>query len=67
MNLDEEMMIKSCMKKNVVSIKTTATLKEAARKMSQHHIGLLPVVEKNNRIVGMIACLTFFRLNYQHF
>lgn len=48
-------MIKSCMKKNVFSIQANATLREAAKKMAGHHIGLLPVVDQENKVIGIIG------------
>lgn len=48
-------MIKSCMKKNVFSIQASATLREAAKKMASHHIGLLPVVDLENKVIGIIG------------
>ena len=48
-------MVKNCMKRNVVSISETATILEAAALMSARHIGLLPVIDQQNKLVGMIG------------
>lgn len=48
-------MIKNCMKRNVVSISESATILEAALLMSKRHIGLLPVVDKNMKVVGTLG------------
>lgn len=48
-------MIKSCMKRNVVSIASSATIREAAKAMSSRHIGILPVVDDKNILVGVIG------------
>jgi CBS domain-containing protein len=43
------------MKKNVISIQATSTVRDAAIMMSHHHVGLLPVVDQDNRYLGMIG------------
>lgn len=43
------------MKRNVVSISDTSTIREAAAAFVQNHVGLLPVVDKDNRPVGVIG------------
>jgi CBS domain-containing protein len=49
------MKISSCMKRNVVSIPVTATVLEAAKIIVKKHIGLLPVVNENEKPVGVIG------------
>ena len=49
------MKISSCMKRNVVSIPVTATVLEAAKIIVKKHIGLLPVVDENEKPVGVIG------------
>ena len=48
------MKISDCMKRNVVSISAQATVREAARLFVQKHIGLLPVVERDDKLAGMV-------------
>jgi CBS domain-containing protein len=48
-------MIKNCMKRNVVSIQSTATIREAADKMVDRHVGFLPVLDHENKIIGMVG------------
>ncbi len=48
-------MIKSCMKRNVISIDSNATIRDAAIKMSDQHIGLLPVINTENKVIGMVG------------
>lgn len=48
-------MIRNCMKTNVVSIRDTATIQEAARLMSEKHIGFLPVLDQESKLVGMVG------------
>lgn len=48
-------MIKDCMKLNVVSIPESATILSAAMLMVKRHIGILPVVNTQKKLVGTIA------------
>lgn len=43
------------MEKELYTIEKEALLEEAAIKMRQHNIGVLPVVEDNNHIIGIIT------------
>src|SRR5215207_2749173 len=47
------MKISECMKRNVVSIPETSTVREAASVFVKNHIGLLPVIDQNNSLVGV--------------
>jgi CBS domain-containing protein len=47
-------MIKNCMKHNVVSISTSATVRQAAELIVDCHIGLLPVVNEQGKPIGVI-------------
>jgi CBS-domain-containing membrane protein len=49
------MKIRDCMKRNVISIPTTATIGEAAAVFVARHIGLLPVVDEHNYPVGVVG------------
>ena len=49
------MKVSSCMKRNVVSIPSTATILEAAKIITKKHIGLLPVVDESETLVGIIG------------
>jgi Na+/H+ antiporter NhaD/arsenite permease-like protein len=48
-------MIKNCMKQDVVSIPATATIREAGLRMAERHIGLLPVVDGQEKLIGVIG------------
>ena len=48
------MTLSDCMKRNVVSILVSATIGEAAELFAARHIGLLPVVDKAGRLVGVL-------------
>lgn len=49
------MNIKSCMKRNVVSIHTSNTVEHAAALIVSHHIGTLPVVNDNKQLAGLLT------------
>ena len=61
------MNITSCMKKHVVSIPVTATVREAAEIIVSKHIGLLPVVDINNKPVGVIGIRDLLTLELPDF
>jgi CBS domain-containing protein len=48
-------MIRNCMKRNVFSIPSTATIRQAAALVVKHHIGLLPVVDAQGKPTGVIT------------
>jgi CBS domain-containing protein len=43
------------MKRNVVSILETSTVREAAAIFVKEHVGLLPIVDQNNKLAGVIG------------
>jgi CBS domain-containing protein len=47
--------IRDCMKRNVVSIRATATVREEAALFVARHIGLLPVVDVQGRVLGVLG------------
>jgi CBS domain-containing protein len=48
-------MIKDCMKRNVFSIPSTATIRQAAALIVERRIGLLPVVNEQVKPVGIVG------------
>lgn len=48
-------MIKNCMKRHVISVQALATIREAAAIMTKNHVGSLPVVDLNGKVIGMIG------------
>lgn len=48
------MKVNEFMKPNVISISVAATIAEAADLLAQHHIGTLPVVDGQNKLVGIL-------------
>lgn len=55
------------MKRNVVSIPETATIREAASVFVKHHIGLLPVVDENKKLVGVVGLRDLLSLELPDF
>jgi CBS domain-containing protein len=56
------MEIKDFMKRNVVSIPADATLAGAAHLFVEKHIGLLPVVEPEGNLVGVLGLINLLEL-----
>ncbi len=48
------MQVKDCMKRNVFYITAETTIAEAARLISDKHIGSLPVVDPSGKLVGLL-------------
>lgn len=61
------MNISTCMKRNVVSISATATAREAAAIIVKKHIGLLPIVDKDDKPVGVIGLYDLLKLELPDF
>lgn len=47
-------MIKYCMKRNVFSVPSTATIRQAAALVVEYHIGLVPVVDPQGKLIGVV-------------
>jgi len=61
------MNVYACMKQNVVSIKINTSILEAAALIVKKHIGLLPVVDKDNRPIGVIGLWDLLKLELPDF
>lgn len=61
------MNIASCMKRNVVSIHATATIREAAMIFVKKHIGLLPVVDDDEKLIGVVGMRDMLTLELPDF
>lgn len=48
------MVIRDCMKREVISVEADATLQKAVRLLVEHHIGTLPVVDTAGKLVGLL-------------
>lgn len=60
-------MIKDCMKRNVFSISSTATIRQAAALVVERHIGLLPVIDKSGKPIGVIRLADLLSLELPDF
>ncbi|HET9913614.1 MAG TPA: CBS domain-containing protein [Anaerolineales bacterium] len=61
------MEISKYMKRNVVSIPQTSTIREAAAVLVKHHIGFLPIVDKNKKLVGVVGLRDLLALELPDF
>lgn len=61
------MNISVCMKPNVVSIPDTNTIRETAKVFMEKHVGLLPVLDKHNRLVGVVSLRNLLALKLPDF
>ena len=60
-------MIRDCMKQEVVSIPSTISIREAARLVVERHIGLLPVVDGQGRLIGVVRLHSLLELELPDF
>ena len=61
------MKISDCMKQNVISISAKATVREAAAIFVKKHVGLLPVVDKNDKPMGVVGLRDLLSLELPDF
>jgi len=61
------MNIAKYMKRNVVSISVSCTIREAALVIVEKHISLLPVVDQNNRLEGVVSLQALLSLELPDF
>jgi len=61
------MNISDCMKRNVISISETATVREAAGIFVKKHIGLLPVVDNDMKVIGVVGLRDLLSLELPDF
>ena len=55
------------MKRNVISIPETATIREAASIFVNQHIGLLPVVDNDKKLIGVVGLRDLLSLELPDF
>lgn len=55
------------MKGKVVSISETSTIREAASVFVKHHVGLLPIVDQNQKLVGVVGLRDLLSLELPDF
>jgi CBS domain-containing protein len=61
------MNVTSCMKRNVVSVHMTTTIREAATIFVKKHIGLLPIVDDDEKPLGVIGMRDLLTLELPDF
>ncbi len=61
------LIIRDCMKKTVFSIAWTATIRDAAKILVDRRIGILPVLDKSGRPVGVVALKDLINLTLPSF
>jgi CBS domain-containing protein len=61
------MQIKDFMKKNVVSIQEMTTIGEAAAVIVEKHVGILPVVDKRGKPIGVVRLRDLLTLEMPDF
>ena len=61
------MKISECMKRSVVSIAEASTIREAAAVFVRYHVGLLPVIDGENRLVGVVGLQDLLTLELPDF
>lgn len=61
------MEIRKYMKRNVISIPETASIREAASVFVKHHIGLLPIVAEGKKLVGVVGLRDLLALELPDF
>jgi len=61
------MNISDCMKRNVISISETATVREAAAIVAEKHIGLLPIVDNDMKVIGVVGLKDLLKLEMPDF
>lgn len=61
------MEISKYMKRNVVSIPETSTIRQAASVFVKHHVGLLPIVDQNKKLVGVVGLRDLLALELPDF
>jgi CBS domain-containing protein len=59
--------VKTHMKRNVISIPAAATIREAAQVFVKHHVGLLPVVDGDDKPVGVVGLRDLLSLELPDF
>ncbi len=61
------MTVSSCMKRNVISVHPKTTIREAASIFVKKHIGLLPVVDDDDKPIGVIGMRDMLTLELPDF
>ena len=60
--MDKNVNISHCMKRNVICITMETKLRDAAMRLVEHHVGMLPIIDEENRVVGMLGLADILEL-----
>jgi len=61
------MNISDCMKRNVISIDETSSIRQAAALFVEKHIGLLPILDKDEKPIGVVGLRDLLSLELPDF
>ena len=61
------MEISKYMKRNVISIPETSTIREAAAVFVKHHVGVLPIVDQHKKLIGVVGLRDLLSLELPDF
>ncbi|MDL1912607.1 CBS domain-containing protein [Chloroflexi bacterium CFX6] len=61
------MKIADCMKHNVISISEDSSIREAAAIIVKKHIGLLPIVDRDKKLIGVVGLRDLLNLELPDF
>jgi len=61
------MRIRECMKRNVISIPESSTIREAAAVSVKEHVGLLPIIDAEDKLVGVVGLRDLLSLELPDF
>jgi CBS-domain-containing membrane protein len=61
------MIIRDCMKRDVISIPHATTVREAAMVVVERHIGLLPVIDNEGKMIGVVGLHQLLNLEMPDF
>lgn len=61
------MNISQCMKRRVISILETATIREAAAVFVKNHVGLLPILDRQEKLTGVVGLRDLLSLQLPDF
>jgi len=59
--LDDDMLVRDVMIRQVHLVHTYDTLRKAARVLVEHHVGAVPVLDKTESLVGMLSAVDLLR------
>jgi CBS-domain-containing membrane protein len=66
-NWRQEMIVKNSMKKQVISVRETDNLRIAAKQFVKHHVGMLPVISSEGKLVGVLQLRDLLSLTMPDF